>query len=258
MENNQKGICINIGNCNQADKKVVQELPVTADFICSECGRDLTPIVEKKKFKLKKPLLIAIPIIILFIIGGYLWYYFNKAKAIVETTEAIVNTAQKSLNKSSNKTDLQSSINTDSTLNNNYNNSSKENQESNTTSVNGNPTSINKINSKTEEKKNVASNNVSPTNLKDVLLGIANTNLTFQQRIFSVDKAMTNVFSKDFVVETYINKAGVASHLWDKGHGKDYLEHLAMEQTIVDFKILAHTGSMPNVTYLQVIEVHKQ
>lgn len=92
MNDKRNGICINVGNCRQADNKIKQEISIAADFVCSECGRDLIPLTEKGKMKLSKPMLIAIPILVLLLGGaGYGWYYYSRAKAVVQTTENAIN-----------------------------------------------------------------------------------------------------------------------------------------------------------------------
>ena len=34
METNRKGVCINVGNCKNADSKMTIEVSIAADFIC--------------------------------------------------------------------------------------------------------------------------------------------------------------------------------------------------------------------------------
>jgi len=73
METKRRGICTNFGNCKNADSKLPIEVRVTEDFICPECNRDLTELVEKKFLKnLKKKYFIAFLIIILAFIGIYI------------------------------------------------------------------------------------------------------------------------------------------------------------------------------------------
>ena len=48
MDENRKGICTNLGNCKNADSKLPIEVPITADFICPECDRELMEIIPKK------------------------------------------------------------------------------------------------------------------------------------------------------------------------------------------------------------------
>ncbi|MCO5247709.1 MAG: hypothetical protein M9887_02000 [Chitinophagales bacterium] len=87
------GICINVGNCKNADSKLPIETPIAADFVCPECGRELVEMGGKKKMKLSKPMLIMLPILILFLgAGGYTYYWFSKAK---KTVKAGIQTVEK-------------------------------------------------------------------------------------------------------------------------------------------------------------------
>lgn len=92
METNRKGLCINAGNCKNADNKLPIELSVAEDFVCPECGRELVPVEKKNKLKIPKAALILLPLVIAILgLGGYAWYWYSKAKAAVETGEAIIN-----------------------------------------------------------------------------------------------------------------------------------------------------------------------
>ena len=65
-----KGICKNIDGCDLAADKVIQEAD-SFDFKCSECGKELTPLEDKKKKKRKGfpiPTIIAGVVILLAII----------------------------------------------------------------------------------------------------------------------------------------------------------------------------------------------
>lgn len=68
-----KGICKNIDGCDLAADKVIQEVD-SFDFKCSECGKELYPLEDKKKKKKKTgfpiPAIIAAAVVLLAIIGG--------------------------------------------------------------------------------------------------------------------------------------------------------------------------------------------
>lgn len=67
-----KGICKNIDGCDLAAGKVIQEVD-SYDFKCSECGKDLYPLEDKKKKKkagIPVVAIIAIVVALLAIIGG--------------------------------------------------------------------------------------------------------------------------------------------------------------------------------------------
>jgi len=40
----QQGVCTNFSNCLKADNKEKISIPMGSDFVCPECGKDLTPI----------------------------------------------------------------------------------------------------------------------------------------------------------------------------------------------------------------------
>lgn len=64
-----KGICKNIDGCDLAADKIVQEVD-SFDFKCAECGKELSPIEEKKKKKsgLPMPLIIGVAAVALLAI----------------------------------------------------------------------------------------------------------------------------------------------------------------------------------------------
>lgn len=67
-----KGICRNVDGCDLAADKVVQEVEKT-EFVCSECGKPLYPLEDKRKAKSgsKKPLIIGIiAAAVLAVLGG--------------------------------------------------------------------------------------------------------------------------------------------------------------------------------------------
>ena len=72
MEENRKGICTNVGNnCKNADSKLTIEVPVTADFICPECERELMEIKPRKPFPLKKFLILSCLLIFLALLNFF-------------------------------------------------------------------------------------------------------------------------------------------------------------------------------------------
>lgn len=77
MEQSRKGICTNFENCKNADSKLEIDIAVSADFVCPECGRDLTLITRGARTPTKKLLLFLIPIIL---VGGVL-FYFTKVRS---------------------------------------------------------------------------------------------------------------------------------------------------------------------------------
>jgi len=66
------GLCINVGNCINADSKMPLEVSVAADFSCPECGREL--VAKEDKSKNSKALLFAA--IVLGAIVSCVSYYF--------------------------------------------------------------------------------------------------------------------------------------------------------------------------------------
>jgi hypothetical protein len=94
--------------------------------------------------------------------------------------------------------------------------------------------------------------------VKTILKNISNQATSFEERMNAVNDAMQTMFSKDFEVESYLNNKGVASHYWAKGHGRKYLENLATDRSILDFKIEVVTRNKDDnkVNFLQVTEIH--
>ena len=104
METGRKGLCINVGNCKNADSKLPIEVSVAADFICPECGRDLVPIEQKRKMTISKPVLILGIVTIVLLGGSVAGYYLlnndSSATTSVDNTKAKTNDAsyQKKIN----------------------------------------------------------------------------------------------------------------------------------------------------------------
>jgi len=72
---NRKGLCTNFGNCKNADSKIALELSIAADFVCPECGRDLTEVKGRNPIPWPKVLLFAgiptviIALVLFFVLG---------------------------------------------------------------------------------------------------------------------------------------------------------------------------------------------
>ena len=87
MDTKRKGLCTNFGNCKNAESKLPIEVDITADFICPECSRDLTELVEKNFWKsLKKKTVIVVVIVLLAVLG----IYITILKLTKNVTEKIV------------------------------------------------------------------------------------------------------------------------------------------------------------------------
>jgi phosphate transport system substrate-binding protein len=67
------GKCINFGLCTIADSKTSVEIPETADFVCPECEKGLSPADSSKKPGRKIPPL-AIVAVVLVAIAGVVYY----------------------------------------------------------------------------------------------------------------------------------------------------------------------------------------
>jgi phosphate transport system substrate-binding protein len=74
----RKGKCTNFGNCTNADKFEVVEIPDGQDFVCPICARPLNA-VEARPPSSSAP--IAIALIALLLLAGGLWYYFRHRAA---------------------------------------------------------------------------------------------------------------------------------------------------------------------------------
>lgn len=94
MDINRKGICINVGNCKNADSKLQIEVSVAADFICPECGRDLVEVPGKKQLPVKKIALFAVIPVVVMAIGAF---YFLKVKNAVSVATEVDSTISKSV-----------------------------------------------------------------------------------------------------------------------------------------------------------------
>lgn len=69
----RKGKCRNFGNCDNADKRVVIDVPEGADFICPVCGRELERIQQKKVIRPSNWFITA-AIGFAILVAGYLAY----------------------------------------------------------------------------------------------------------------------------------------------------------------------------------------
>lgn len=96
MEITKKGNCINFGNCPKADRKEIIELNFTEDFVCPECQQDLVEIAKKTN-PLKKMLIPGSIILVIVIIIGGGYTYFNFQKSKVKTVTEIVKEGLSSL-----------------------------------------------------------------------------------------------------------------------------------------------------------------
>jgi len=103
METGRKGLCINVGNCKNADSKLPVEVSVAADFVCPECGRDLVPVEQKKKMAIPKPVLIGV-IALLVLLGGGIGGYFLLSGDDNDDVKGKVQTVNTSSNKKTNET----------------------------------------------------------------------------------------------------------------------------------------------------------
>jgi len=69
----RKGRCRNFGNCDNADKHVVLDLPEAGDFACPICGRQLEKIEQGPDPGWKKKL-VPIVVVLVVVAAGYLAY----------------------------------------------------------------------------------------------------------------------------------------------------------------------------------------
>lgn len=91
MDITRKGKCTNFANCTNADSNLVIELPVTADFICPECEKDLEEILVHTRKPIKKGVF-AISSIILI---GLILLLVIRHKAASETPADSANTSER-------------------------------------------------------------------------------------------------------------------------------------------------------------------
>jgi len=75
----KKGICINVGNCQNANEKKLIEVAVGEDFVCPnpECGGNLNEVKEKE-FPWK---VVAIAVVVLLIAGAASYFLLSGEKA---------------------------------------------------------------------------------------------------------------------------------------------------------------------------------
>ncbi len=66
----KKGKCTNFGNCDIADKREEITISEGEEFICTECEKDLTEIVQPTK--IPKTLISLLSLIMAIIINFYL------------------------------------------------------------------------------------------------------------------------------------------------------------------------------------------
>ena len=74
----RKGKCTNFGNCMNADRSVVLDVPEGKDFVCPDCGRPLNP-VEVKRAGSRSP--VPIILLILLLAAGASWYLLRHRKS---------------------------------------------------------------------------------------------------------------------------------------------------------------------------------
>ena len=69
----RKGRCRNFGNCDNADKHVMLDIPETGDFACPICGRQLEKIETGTRSRALNPLVLS-AIVLALAVAGYLAY----------------------------------------------------------------------------------------------------------------------------------------------------------------------------------------
>lgn len=89
MDIKKKGLCINFGNCKNADNKLPVEVDVSADFICPECERDLVEIPERKWWKEGYNKFAIVAVVFFVVVFGA---YLVVTQFISETKDALIDT----------------------------------------------------------------------------------------------------------------------------------------------------------------------
>ena len=99
MDTKRKGFCTNFGNCKNADNKIPVEVDISADFVCTECNRDLIELNEKKFWKKYNKKYIAIGAIILVVAFGV---YFGIMKFTRDVSSTIIDKGIEAVTKGTN------------------------------------------------------------------------------------------------------------------------------------------------------------
>lgn len=78
-----EGICTNTDTCSKAKNKDVIELEAYMDFVCPECGEELTfqkPPKKPIKLPISKILMVMIP---LLLVGSGIWWWITRPEKVL-------------------------------------------------------------------------------------------------------------------------------------------------------------------------------
>ncbi len=85
----RQGRCTNFGNCTDADRKQIIQVPDGSDFICPECSRQLTEIGRTKTSTSPAAILLGGLLLLLLLIGlGGWWLFAGRGQGSKSTESA--------------------------------------------------------------------------------------------------------------------------------------------------------------------------